>query len=275
MKISILGCGWLGLPLADHLIKKGNSVKGSTTSESKMNNLRQKGITPFLLELEPFIKNPGNVQSFWNSDVLVLNIPPCRRRDNIVDYHKKQITSVAKAVAESTISQVVFVSSTSVYPKLPGLVVEDDAILGNAARDSGNALLEAENLLLNHPKFSTSVLRFGGLYGGERHPVKYLAGRKDVGKAGAAVNLIHRDDCMAIIARIITQNITGEIFNAVGDAHPGRKEYYSRVAQLLELDSPEFKAETKRKNYKIVMNDKLKNQLSYQFIHPDLRWPLN
>jgi 3-hydroxyisobutyrate dehydrogenase-like beta-hydroxyacid dehydrogenase len=30
--ISILGCGWLGVPLAKHLIQKGFSVKGSVTS---------------------------------------------------------------------------------------------------------------------------------------------------------------------------------------------------------------------------------------------------
>ena len=28
--ISILGCGWLGLPLADYLIGKGYELKGST-----------------------------------------------------------------------------------------------------------------------------------------------------------------------------------------------------------------------------------------------------
>ena len=35
-KISILGCGWLGLPLAKSLLAKGYKIKGSTTSESKL-----------------------------------------------------------------------------------------------------------------------------------------------------------------------------------------------------------------------------------------------
>lgn len=29
--VSILGCGWLGLPLAEQLLAEGYSVKGSTT----------------------------------------------------------------------------------------------------------------------------------------------------------------------------------------------------------------------------------------------------
>ena len=38
--ISILGCGWLGLPLARQLIKLGYSVKGSTTSPEKIQILK-------------------------------------------------------------------------------------------------------------------------------------------------------------------------------------------------------------------------------------------
>jgi 3-hydroxyisobutyrate dehydrogenase-like beta-hydroxyacid dehydrogenase len=31
--ISILGCGWLGLPLAGELVREGYAVKGSTNAE--------------------------------------------------------------------------------------------------------------------------------------------------------------------------------------------------------------------------------------------------
>ena len=48
-KISILGCGWLGLPLAKALIGNGFSVKGSTTSYEKISGLEQGGITTFLI----------------------------------------------------------------------------------------------------------------------------------------------------------------------------------------------------------------------------------
>ncbi|WP_258929290.1 hypothetical protein [Flavobacterium davisii] len=41
-KISLLGCGWLGLPLAESLIKKGYEIKGSTTNLDKIPLLKQK-----------------------------------------------------------------------------------------------------------------------------------------------------------------------------------------------------------------------------------------
>ena len=50
-KISILGCGWLGFPLAKALLSKGFSVKGSTTSIEKLAVLENVGIVPFLIAL--------------------------------------------------------------------------------------------------------------------------------------------------------------------------------------------------------------------------------
>ena len=50
-QISILGCGWLGFPLAKSLLQKGYMVSGSTTSVEKISVLENAGITPFLIEL--------------------------------------------------------------------------------------------------------------------------------------------------------------------------------------------------------------------------------
>lgn len=50
-KVSIIGCGWLGLPLAKFLVQKGFPVKGSVTTESKINQLASLGIKPFLINL--------------------------------------------------------------------------------------------------------------------------------------------------------------------------------------------------------------------------------
>jgi 3-hydroxyisobutyrate dehydrogenase-like beta-hydroxyacid dehydrogenase len=52
IKISILGCGWLGLPLAKSLLAKSYEVKGSTTSENKLEVLINAGILPFQIQLE-------------------------------------------------------------------------------------------------------------------------------------------------------------------------------------------------------------------------------
>lgn len=267
MRISILGCGWLGLPLGEHLLEEGHIIKGSTTSGKKLSLLKNKGITPFLITLDPELQC-DNCEDFWQADVLVLNIPPSRGREKLMDFHIRQISAMIEQLKKSPISFVVFASSTSVYPDKPGIVDEVDAEAGKAKRNSGNALLEAERLLQSQKEFKTTVLRFGGLYGYDRHPVKYLAGRKNLDGGNAPVNLIHRDDCIAIIQKIIEKNVTGQIFNAVSDGHPPKKMYYPAVAEALGLEPPTFN-EDSAENYKIVSNEKVRLILRYDFKYPN------
>lgn len=267
MIISILGCGWLGQPLALSLLERNHRVKGSTTTQSKISVLKEAGIEPFLIKLSPEIEC-DDCESFWDSDVLVLNIPPGRGRENIIDHHTAQIQSVIDQLRSSPVEHVVFISSTSVYPELPGVVEETDAVEGKAGRDSGNALIEAERMLMKENSFDTTVLRFGGLYGYDRHPAKYLSGKKNLDKARAPINLIHQDDCILIIQKIIEKNITGEIFNAVSDGHPPRELYYTEAASAMGLEPPTFRKDNKS-NYKVVSNRKLKGKLQYRFKYPN------
>ena len=79
-KIAILGCGWLGLPLAKSLLSKGYEVKGSTTSESKLDVLKNAGISPFQIQLESH-QIIGTIEDFLKeTNVLVIDIPPGLRK---------------------------------------------------------------------------------------------------------------------------------------------------------------------------------------------------
>ena len=104
--VSILGCGWLGLPLAEFLITKGYKVQGSTTSRDKLKLLTSKGINSFLIELNPLIK-ADNVREFFNSEILIINIPP-GGSDNKVSYHNKQVDSVLEEAGKSAISKIIY-----------------------------------------------------------------------------------------------------------------------------------------------------------------------
>lgn len=228
--------------------------------------LKEHKIEPYLVHLGPELY--CNDDSYWNLDALVINIPPGRRHEDVVGYHGKQIQELTDRLNDSPISFVIFVSSTSVYPELPGIVNENDAIPDQAAKASGNALLAAESLLKQQLSFDTTVIRFGGLYGYDRNPARFLAGKKDLDRGKAPVNLIHRDDSIAIINRIIEQDIRGEVFNAVSDGHPPRNMFYRTMAKALGLAPPMFKKD-ESKPYKIVSNKRLKNRLQYRFQYPN------
>lgn len=262
--ISILGCGWLGLPLAEFLVNRGYRVKGSTTTLSKLDVMRSRGIEPFFLVIDPGIRVEG-LGDFFDCGVLVVNFPP-ERRDDIADYHPEQIRSLIGRLADTQVKKVLFVSSTSVYPNLDREVTEDET--APPAKKSGIALLRAEKLLRESTPFVTTILRFGGLIGYDRMPGRFLSGKRGVQGGDSPVNLIHRDDCVEIIYNIIVQNLWGVTLNACADGHPLRKDYYTAQALRLGLEPPRFK-ESVGTGYKIVNSDRLKKLLGFSFKYPD------
>jgi len=265
--ISILGCGWLGLPLAHYLVRQGYSVRGSTTTEDKLTVFKQSNITPYLIRCAPEIQGE-ELNNFFQSQVLFLNIPFKRNLEDPI-FYKTQISSVVSQIENSQTEFVIFASSTSVYPQSSEFVKETDIIQAENQRQK--ILLEIEGMLMKGKTFKSTIIRFGGLYGYNRKIGKFLSTKKDLSSGDAPVNLIHLDDCIGIVDEIIRKNIQGEIFNACSDAHPTRRELYVRAAQVQGCEPPTFKDEQVRKN-KIVSNEKIKEFLSYQFKHPD---PMN
>lgn len=267
-KISILGCGWLGFPLAKKLIETGHSVNGSTTSENKLSVLKEAGINPFLVELESESISESINEFLAESEILIVDIPPKLRGKNAdsADSSKKvfveKIETLIPFIEKSNIKKVLFVSSTSVYGDENELITEQTP--PNPETESGKQLLLAEAILQKNQSFETTILRFGGLIGEDRHPVKFLAGKENLENPDALVNLIHQQDCIAIIEAIINQSKWNEVFNAVAPFHPTREQYYTQKAIEQNLVLPKFSSE-KSNIKKVISSEKIENRLNYQF----------
>jgi nucleoside-diphosphate-sugar epimerase len=261
-QISILGCGWLGLPLAKSLLEKGFSVNGSTTSEDKLTVLENCGIKAFQIEVS---QNgiTGDMNSFLkNSGILIIDIPPKLKSISNENFVKK-IENLIPFIKKASIQKVIFISSTAVYNDNYAIITETTQT--RPETESGKQLLEVEKLfLLNMFDFSTTIIRFGGLIGENRHPVYHLAGKENLGNPNAPINLIHQNDCIGIIERIIELDCWNNTFNAVAPFHPSRKEYYTQKATELGLPLPQF-AEVTTSFGKKIMSDYLEETLGYKF----------
>jgi nucleoside-diphosphate-sugar epimerase len=265
-KISILGCGWLGLPLAKALLKNDYLVNGSTTSAEKLNVLKNAGIAPFLIALSEN-KTTGNLTEFLeNSKILIIDVPPKLRGSGTENFVSK-IRNVIPFIEQSSVENVLFISSTSVYNDDDAFVTEET--IPKPDTESGKQLLETEQLLLSNSNFKTTVLRFGGLIGEDRHPVKFLAGRENLDNPNAPINLIHQDDCIGIILKIIANDAWNETFNAVAPSHPSRELYYTQKAKELNLALPRFNPENNAGG-KIILSARLEKVLNYTFTKPNL-----
>lgn len=259
--VSILGCGWLGLPLAKHLISNNHVVKGSTTSELKIEILEDSGVESFIIDLSDS-GSKEKLPAFLASQYLVIAIPPRAKHHN---NFQEQIESLIPFIEKSTIEKIILISSTSVYPNTNGLVAEE--FKGEPKSKSGRVLLEVETLLQSNISFQTTILRMAGLYGYDRNPGRFLAGKKELSNADGKVNLIHQDDCVEIIFNILEKQLWGEVFNCCSDKHPTRQEFYTKASSALGMEPPEFLSV--ESVFKIVSNQKVKAALNYKFIHPD------
>ena len=252
-----MGCGWLGLPLASFLVKKGYTVRGTTTSETKIPFLEENGIKAYLISLgEAAVE--GDIGSFLNGlDTLVINIPPSLRKGNTSNYVLK-LKGLLKYIRSAGIPKVIFVSSTSVYGVERGKVSEET--LPNPDSESGKQLLEVENLFMGDQNLKITIIRFGGLIGPGRHPVNFLSGRKDLKNGHHPVNLIHLEDCIRMIVAILENGWWNVLFNGVYPEHPSKKNYYSLVAEKKGLPALHYKEESDALEGKIVESPSLEER---------------
>ncbi|MDI6048260.1 NAD(P)H-binding protein [Flavobacterium sp. XS2P24] len=265
-KISILGCGWLGFPLAKALLSKGFSVNGSTTSTEKLAVLENAGIEPFLITLSEN-KTTGNVTDFLkNTKTLIIDVPPKLRGSGTENFVSK-IRNVIPFIEKSSVEKVLFISSTSVYNDDDAFVTEET--IAKPDTEGGKQLLETEQLLQSNLNFKTTVLRFGGLIGEDRNPIKFLAGRENLDNPDAPINLIHQEDSVGIILKIIENDVWNETFNAVAPSHPSRERYYTQKAVDLNLVLPKFNHKNPSIG-KTILSTKIETVLNYTFTKPNL-----
>lgn len=250
--ISIIGSGWLGKPLSQHLGKRGYSLRISTTTKDKLASLKS-------INIEPFIINISNVNDdineFLLSEYLIINIP-----SKDVDAFRSLIHKIEK----SKIEKVIFVSSTSVYADNNKTVTESDC-----KERINTPLYIIEQLFSENEHFLTTVIRLGGLIGYSRNPGRFFLSGKNVKNPDAPINLIHRDDCIGIITEIIKKEVWGEVLNCCADTHPTKREFYTQAALSIGENAPNFYLSSDS-TYKIVSNLKVKRILNYKFIYPDL-----
>lgn len=260
MQISIVGLGWLGEPLAKLLCQNGHRVRGSTTSSVKASRLNREGIAAKVMRLDP-LPEGEDPKFFFDSEVLVVNIPPAVRIHG-KSHYLDQISAIKGCAQESGVPKIIFISTTSVYPSANQYVSETDRL----PTGQDGYLLEAENIL-KMDFHDITVLRMGGLFGGQRIPGKYFANKKGI--AGhPPVNYIHRIDAVRLIHWVIQHGLWNQTFNGVAPNHPTRREVYERNAALMGFDRPSSYEDPPTSPWKKVCPQKILNT-GFEFLNPD------
>ena len=265
-KVSIIGLGWLGEAAALVLQKQGYRVIGSSTRPEKVLFLRSKGLDAVHFALDPEPKGTDYSRLF-DSEILVVTLPP-RSRQGDGEAYLQQLDFLSKLVANSAVKQVLFISSTGIYPNANKEVPysEEEKISENTA---GNAILyRAEVLMGTSPIYDLTVLRMGGLMGEDRIPGIYFAGKEQV-VGHTRVNFIHQVDAAGMIAWVIKQGLWNQIFNGVAPQHPLRREVYRHNANALGIPLPaSFQDAADEEVGRLISSEKIIST-GFTFEYPD------
>lgn len=249
----IVGTGWLGKPLAQELLKRGETLVAVTTSTEREIDLRASNIPVVNEPLTQWASLP-----VWKNATVVVTWPPMTNDPDGFSRHR-QLSLVLGACRPK---RILITSSTSVYKDVASDVLENGEIQTSAS------MAQVESVYSGIE--DTTFLRLGGLIGPGRHPGQFFAGKKIIPQPNAPVNLVHQSDVIAsILFCLLSTDPLPAAINVVHPDHPTRGEFYLAMAAKLGLTLQLSDAPDQPMNGKKVLSGYLE-KAGFAFAHPAL-----
>lgn len=280
MRVLIVGCGYVGLPLGADLVKQGHEVFGLRRSPGAEAELRSAGIKPLMGD----ITKPDQLAQLPASYDWVVNCVSASS-GGAEEYREVYLQGMRNLIAwlgAAPPKKFIYTSSTSVYGQNDGSLVKETSLTEPAA-ETAKVLVETEKALLEtarQQKFPAVILRLAGIYGPGRGYWfrQYLKNEARIEGTGARLlNMIHRDDVAGAIIAALKSGRPGEVYNVVDDEPVSQLTFFQWLSGPLGKELPPSVPEDPdavRKRgvtNKKVSNRRLKMELGYQFKYPTFR----
>jgi len=229
----IIGCGYIGLPLALYLQSQGHEITGWVHSEVSAESLKAQ---PFHRLVVGSVASPG----VWDQALPAYDVVihcASSRRGGVAAYEEVFLRGVAMMNAHQPRARRLFVSSTSVYGQTKGEVVTEESE-SEPVTDTGRILRVAELAALVE---GAMVVRSAGIYGPERGVLweKFRRGEAVIEGDGLRwINQIHQRDLVGALAHLISHGEPGQIYNACDDMPVTQLDFYTWCAEQLHKPLP-------------------------------------
>lgn len=266
----IAGCGYLGMALASLLREFGIHPLCLTRSSEGASKLSVDGCTARAVDITSADACSTLAQEFPALQTVV-HCAASGRGAAETEYAAVYDGGCKNLLNAFPQAQLLFTSSTSVYPQIDGSVVSEESP-ASPTRTTGKFLRQAESRILASGGI---VLRLAGIYGPSRSVLlkNFLNGQASIDVRstppltpdGRWINQIYRDDAASAIfhlTRLPTSLTAGEIFN-VSDSRPlTQREVYRELSRTFSRPiPPEAEPTENRKrgwSHKQVSNAKLR-----------------
>ncbi|MBK6758955.1 MAG: SDR family oxidoreductase [Moraxellaceae bacterium] len=256
--ILMIGCGDVGLNLANALIELGHQL--TIIKRSPLT-----GINATVIEQD--VSQPFSLNGLAPDYVFIILSPSASTPEAYQQVFVEGVKNVAQALQGHTPKRVFFVSSTSVYGQDAGEWVSEQSTT-EPTRFNGQILRQAEDLCWQTWPNST-VLRCGGIYGaGRLRLVNWVQSGREV-KQNAWTNRVHVADVVGILLFLLQcaeqQRVLDKVYLAVDDCPVLQEDVLDWLAQQLNLPFvPKVAAAPSNKR---LSNQRIKS-LGYVFKYP-------
>lgn len=272
MQALIVGCGYLGRRVAARWKAAGHEVSVLTRSPERAEAFRAEGYRPVVGD----VIDPESL-TLPNVDVLLYAVG--FDRTAAADKRTVYVDGVSHVLSgRFGVRRVIYISSSSVYGASDGRWVDEEAE-ESPVTESGRICLDAEAVVVREAErqgFEHCILRLTGIYGPGRllaRASQLQAGDPLAGEPDAWLNLVHVDDAARAV-EVISESELGRSLYLLSDDRPvRRREYYSRLAELVGAPEPTFSPETAARHgrglNKRCSNRRVVSDLALTLTYPD------
>jgi nucleoside-diphosphate-sugar epimerase len=268
VRVLVIGCGYVGQPLAEKLAAGGHDVFALSRTPPKFSGK--------VVSIACDITRADEIQRVERNYDAVINTASSSK-GGVEEYRSVYLEGTRNLLAHLQFGKYIWTSSTSVYAQTDGRVVTEESPAAPVSETS-RVLRETEELLLQRGQ--GTVLRLAGIYGPERGHLfqQYLQGEARIHGDGARwLNMIHRDDTVGAIIAALDKGCAGEIYNVTDNEPVSEREFFAWLAQQLKRDLPPTVSELQRAGRKRgatnkrVSNRKLREELGYELMYSTFR----
>ncbi|HBI42133.1 MAG TPA: NAD(P)-dependent oxidoreductase [Planctomycetales bacterium] len=233
----VIGCGYLGRRVAECQRATGLRVFASTRSPGRADEFHRAGLEPVLCD----VLDRDSLRALpAGADVVYCVGFDRTAGKSMRTVYVDGLENVLNALDAADHGRFVYVSSTGVYGQTGGKEVDETAATAPAG-DSGRIVLDAENLLRER-RPDAMILRFAGIYGPNRliRAAALKAGEPLSSDPDNWLNLIHVEDGASAVIAAIERAGAGSVINVCDDHPVRRRDFYTRMAEVLGAPSPWF-----------------------------------
>jgi nucleoside-diphosphate-sugar epimerase len=230
--VLVVGCGFVGLPLARSLASRGWETHAITASETSAAKLHNEPFAAYALDITD--KTSFGRMAERRFDVVI----HCASsgRGGASSYAAVFLGGIRNLMSTLNYGRLIFTSSTSVYAQTDGSTV-DETSPADPTRETGQILRNTEDLVL---AANGVVARLAGLYGpGRCAPLqKLLEGRATIEEDGMRrMNMFHQADAAGALEFLSKKELSG-VYNVVDNQPTAEIEWYRYVCHRLNKPLP-------------------------------------